>query len=101
MTGTTDMNIIVGQGTAIKEVHNVKKQSLELNQHYVAQKTEEQKKNDKVKVQKFTNGSKIEKESDAEKRKKKAQQEKKKGAGSEDLEDELKMTEGNLIDITA
>lgn len=101
MTGTTDMNIIVGQGTAIKEVHNVKKQSLELNQHFLAQNTEEQKKEDKVTVQNFSDSSKIEKESDEKKREKKDQQDNKKGAGREDLEDEFKMTEGNLIDITA
>ena len=44
MTGASNMNIIVGQGTAIKEVHNVKKQNLEINQQFVAQETESQKK---------------------------------------------------------
>ena len=44
MTGTSNINIIVGQGTAIKEIHNVKKQNLEINQQYVAQKAEDDKK---------------------------------------------------------
>ena len=32
------MNIVLGQGAAIKEVHNAKKQNLELNQQLIAQK---------------------------------------------------------------
>ncbi|MBL7179785.1 MAG: hypothetical protein ISS67_07965 [Desulfobacterales bacterium] len=100
MASATDMNIILGQGTAIKKVHNVKKQSLELNQHVVAQKTEDQKKEDKVKVQKFEDSSKIEKESDEEKSRKKDQQDNKKGACAQESENEFKMSEGNLIDIT-
>ena len=55
MTGTSDMNIILGQGTAVKEVHNVKKQNLEINQQFVAQETEGQKKKDKIKIKKLKN----------------------------------------------
>ena len=68
MTTTADMNIIVGQGTAIKEVYNVKKQNLEMNQHFVAQHAEDQKKEDKSKVQEFDKSAKIEIKSDSDKR---------------------------------
>ena len=44
MSNTTDMNIVLGQGSAIKEVHNIGRQNLELNQQVVAQKTEDKKK---------------------------------------------------------
>jgi hypothetical protein len=49
MASTTDMNIVIGQGNAIKEVHNVRKQSLELNQQFVPQKIgiEEEEQGDK------------------------------------------------------
>ena len=69
MTGTTDMNIVLGQGDAIKEVHNIKKQSLELNQQFIAQKTEDEKKEDKSKVKEFDTGNRIEVKEDEEKNK--------------------------------
>ena len=75
MTSTSNMNTIVGQGTAIKEIHNVKKQNLELNQQFVAQKAEDEKKEDKSKIQE-------------------------KGSSREKLADEVNFSEGNLIDIT-
>ena len=59
MSGTTNMNIILGQGSTIKEVHNVKKQNLEMNQQFVAQKSEDIKREDKSKVQEFETNNKI------------------------------------------
>ena len=60
MPGTADLNIVIGQGAAIKEVHNVKKQNLEMSQQFVAQKEEDKKKEDKSKVQKFAPGNRVE-----------------------------------------
>jgi len=100
MTGTGDMNIIVGQGTAIKEVHNVKKQNLETNQQFVAQEAESQKKRDKSKIQKLENGDKVKIKSDQEDRSKEEKKNKKKGSKKKKTDDELKMNESNLIDIT-
>jgi len=93
------MNIIIGQGTAIKEVHNVKKQSLEVNQQFAAQNTEEQKKEDKPKVQKFDKKSRVEIKSEKEKENKKRQKDNQKGSSGEKLEDELGFSEGNIINI--
>ena len=59
MASTTDMNIVLGQGNAVKEVHNVRKQNLELNQQFVAQQTEEKKKEDRVKVQEFETAKRV------------------------------------------
>ena len=50
MSGMTDMNIVLSQGTAVKEVQNVRKQSLDLNQQYVVQHAEILRKEDKEKV---------------------------------------------------
>lgn len=63
------MNIILGQGTSIKEIHNVKKQNLEFSQQFVAQKTEDTKKEDKSKVQEFDTKNRIEIQKDPEKKK--------------------------------
>ncbi len=100
MTGTGDMNIIVGQGTAVKEVHNIKKQNLEINQQFVAQETEGQKKKDKSKIQQLEHGDKVKIKSDQEDRSKEEKKNKKKGSKKKKSDDEFKMNASNLIDIT-
>jgi len=100
MTGTGDMNIIVGQGTAVKEVHNVKKQNLEINQQFVAQETEGQKKKDKSKIQKLENGDKVRIEKDQEEKSKEEKKNKKKGSKQKKSDDEFTINASNLIDIT-
>ena len=100
MASTTDMNIILGQGNAIKEVHNVRKQSLELNQQFVAQKTEDKKKEDKVKVQEFETDNKIEIRSDEEKEHHQGSKDNEKDPRKEQPEEESDLTKRNyLIDI--
>ena len=99
MPGTSDMNIIVGQGTAVKEVHNIKKQNLEINQQLVAQETESQKKKAKSKIQKLEHGDKVKIKSDQEDRSKEEKKNKKKGLKRKKTDDELKMNASNLIDI--
>ena len=101
MTGTTHMNAILGQGTAIKEVHNVKKQNLETNQQFAAQNAEEEKKEEKTKVQHFETTDKIKITSDKEKEERERRRKKKKAKNMEASEDEpKKRSEGNLINIT-
>ena len=100
MTTTSDMNIIVGQGTAIKEVHNVKKQNLEANHQFVAQHSEGQKKKDKSTVQKFDKKSRVETKGDQEKEHQRRQKNKKRGSSGESLAAERSLSEGKLIDIT-
>ena len=97
MSGTTNMNIIIGQGTTIKEVHNVKKQSLEMNQQFVAQNSEDIKKEDKSKVQEFETKNRI--EAEKEKEKQKDQKGKKKKPSNKNKKEKINLSEGNLIDI--
>ncbi|TET52268.1 MAG: hypothetical protein E3J53_03780 [Desulfobacteraceae bacterium] len=99
MASTTDMNIVLGQGNAVKEVHNVRKQNLELNQQFVAQQTEEKKREDMVKVQEFETAKKIGIEEDEEKKKKKGSGQDEKGSKKEQSEEASNLSEGNLIDI--
>jgi hypothetical protein len=101
MSGTTDMNIIIGQGTTIKEVHNVKKQNLEINQQFVAQNSESQKGEEKSKVQEYETNNKIEikKEEEEDEEKKKKLKKRKKQKHTDEQDNESDMTEGNLIDI--
>jgi len=97
MSGTTHMNIILGQGNAIKEVHNVKKQNLEMNQQFVAQKSEDIKREDKSKVQEFETKNRI--EIKKEKEREKDQKSNKKKSNNENQEEKRNLSEGKLIDI--
>ena len=100
MTGTTDINIVLGQGNAIKEVHNTRKQSLELNQQFIAQKTEDEKKEDKSKIKEFDTGNRIEVKTDEEKKKKGGSEDNQKDSKREKIKEESNLLEENLIDIT-
>ena len=101
MASTTDMNIVLGQGNAVKEVHNVRNQSLELNQQFVAQKTEDKKKEDRSRIQEFDSSSRIEIKADEEKEKEKrpGSEDKEKGSRKEHSEEESDLSGGSLIDI--
>jgi len=100
MSGTTDMNIVLGQGNAIKEVHNIRKQSLELNQQFISQKTEDEKTEDKSKVKEFDTGNRVEVETDEDKKKKDGSENNQKNSKKEKIKEEPDLLEGNLIDIT-
>ena len=99
MSGITDTNIVLGQGNAIKQVHNVGRQELELNQQFVAQKAEDKKKEDKSKVQDFEAGSRIKVNSDEEKKKREDPSYDEKGSQKEKLKKDSNLPEERLIDI--
>ena len=97
MSGTTHMNIILGQGNTIKEIHNVKKQNLEMNQQFVAQKSEDVKREDKSKVEEFDTKNRI--EIKKEKEKKKDRKGNKNKSNNENQEGKRNLSGGKLIDI--
>ena len=99
MAATTHMNIILGQGNAVNEVHNARKQNLELNQQFVAQETDGKKKEDKVKVQKFEATDKVAIQEDEEKRDKKDAKNKRKRATKRKTKGKSASQEGHRIDI--
>ncbi len=99
MSITNDMNIIIGQGTAIKEVHNVKKQSLEINQQFIAQETDDKKKEKKSKVQELEAENKIVASRDEDEKKNKDQKSNKRGLPKEGKVEDNNLPEGNIIDI--
>jgi len=99
MSGITDTNIVLGQGNAIKQVHNVGRQALELNQQFVAQKAEDKKKEDKSKVQDFEAGNRIEVKGDEEKKNREESRYDKKGSQKEKPKEDSDLPEESLIDI--
>ena len=54
MASDTNLNIVLSQGHAVKNIYNVKKQSLELQQQFAAQHTEVKEKRKKEKVARFS-----------------------------------------------
>jgi hypothetical protein len=99
MASDTNLNSIISQGIAIKQIYNPKKQSLELQQHFNAQHTEIEKEKKKSKVKKPANGNPINKAKEErdvsqidERGMKKKEQEKEK-------EDKSPNSDGNFIDI--
>lgn len=100
MVGTTNMNIILGQGDAVKEIHNVKKQNLELNQQFVAQETEDRKKEEKQKIQDLKKGDRLEVKEDEEKSPGEDPGKKKKDFKKKKSGKKIPSLEGRLLDIT-
>ena len=99
MASTTNVNIILGQGNAVNEIHNVRKQNLELNQQFVAQETEGKKKEDKAKVQKFEAADQVVIQEDEEKKDKKETKDKRKRKAKGQTREKSASSGGHRIDI--
>ena len=99
MVGTANMNIVLGQGNVIKEIQNVKKQSLETNQQFSAQHADEKRRTEKSQVEVYETRNKIEVRDDDEKEKKKHLMKKKKKK-KEKNENVSPLSDKKLLDIT-
>jgi len=100
MAGTTDINVILAQGDAVREVHNIRKQVLEQGQQAIVQKSEDQKKEIKAKVRESQPGDKIEIRSDEEGRSGlKREKKEERGVPSKSDEQDPVSPSGKLIDI--
>jgi hypothetical protein len=98
MPGSSDMNIVLGQGDALKEVYNVRKQNFEMNQPYIAQRIEQKKKDENTKVQEPPKEDRIEIKHDKDQRKSPHHGDEKEGK-SRNSEDSDVPFEDRLIDI--
>jgi hypothetical protein len=100
MAGSSDMNVVLGQSTAVKEVHNTQKQNMELNQQFISQTGENEKKEAKSKVQNSEKGDRVTLKKDEEKEEKNQKRQKKEKPKNKPSEEERQPSEGSLIDIT-
>lgn len=102
MTPSNDLNVIFSQSAAVKEIHNVRKQSLETSQQFVAQQAETKKKEQKTKIEKLQpTADWIEIHSDERQRGDSgSDRQPQKEAEEEDAQEEISPGEGKLIDIT-
>ncbi len=102
MAITSHMNIVLGQGDAVKDIHNLRRQHLDLNQQAVAQEIEDKKEKDKSKVQEFDTGNNIEIKDDEEKKNKedsKNSKDNKKDSEKERIMEGSPLSEGRIVDI--
>lgn len=99
MAGTTDINIVLGQGNIIKEIQNVKRQDLDLNQQLVAQQTKDEREEEKSRVQEFEAENKIGLETDEEKGNRGDLKGRQDGSKRRKKDDEDDTPDGNIIDI--
>ncbi|MBU1052877.1 MAG: hypothetical protein KKC46_03475 [Proteobacteria bacterium] len=99
MSSSSNINSILSQGTAIKEIQNVRKDNLELNQQYVAQHSEIQKKENKEKVLESNAGGNVEIGNENERKNQKRQNQKQKDKDMADNES-IPFDDEHIIDIT-
>jgi len=50
LSSTSDLNILLRQGDAVKEMYNARRENLDLNQQFVAQKAENKEREERSKV---------------------------------------------------
>jgi len=100
MSSTSNMNIVLTQGTAVKEIHNVRKQTLDLNQQYVAQHTEILKRQEKEKVPELKPADRVRIEKENEKKNLKDSKQEQKDPEEDTFEEETAPSGDHIIDIT-
>ncbi len=100
MVADTNLNVVIGQGNTITEVHNVRKNVLDSNQQFIAQSVDDKQKEGRSRVAEPQTGDKIEIKGDerresGESGKKERENERKAKGKAPDPSS----PEGNLIDI--
>jgi len=99
MTSPDNMSGVLRQSSAIPEVHNVRKQTLEMSQQFMAQNAETKKKEAKSKVQRSKTKSRIEMKQDQEQKNQKDNQKKKRDAEKEKSLPKSALSQKKMIDI--
>ncbi len=99
MTSADNMSGVLRQSSAIPEVHNIRKQTLEMSQQFMAQNTETQKKEAKSKVQGSETKSRVEMKQDQEPKNQKGKQKKKRAAEKEKSQPQSTLPPKKIIDI--
>lgn len=99
MANITDMNIVLGQGSAVKNMHNLGRHNLELNKQLAAQIIESREQTKRKKIQETETENKVEIDNDPEKKKKEESKQNKKDSKKKDIKKDIDSQEGTLIDI--
>jgi protein subunit release factor B len=97
MASSTDVTMVSDQADAVREVHSVRKQSLESSQQFMTQKTEEKNRQEKDKDKRFESEKGLEEQT--EKRLGGDDEDAKKGRNRKQSSEPSGSWEGLLIDI--
>ena len=99
MASDTNVNSIISQGIAIKQIYNPKKMDLELQQHFNVQNSELKKEKDKTKIKKTGNENRVENKSEEPKDSAGQKSNRRSKERQPKPQDHELNSEGNLIDI--
>ena len=99
MASDSNVNSIISQGIAIKQIYNPKKQDLELQQHFSVQHTELKKQKEKSKIKKTGQDNRVENKTDEDKKSKSRKKDRHRRKRKQKLQDQNFSPEGNFIDI--
>ena len=99
MAASTDMNVVLGQSSAVKEVQNIRKQSLEINKQFIAQQETFKRKEAKSRIEKFETKNDITIRDDREKNDKENPGKHQRDLKERKSEDDARPSEGEYIDI--
>ncbi len=99
MASDTNVNSIISQGIAVKQIYNPKKQNLEVQQHFNTQHTEIKKAQDKTKIKQAQNDNRVENKEDGRKKNRRRKKKRKRRKGDISLKSKDLTPEGNFIDI--
>ena len=99
MASDSNLNSIISQGIAVKQIYNPKKQNLEVQQHFNTQHTEIKKAQDKTKIKQTKNDKRVENREDGHKKDHKRRKKRKRKKGHASLKSQDLAPEGNFIDI--
>ena len=99
MASDTNLNIVLSQGHAVKNIYNVKKQNLELQQQFAAQHTDVKEKRKKEKVLSFSADNNVQVKEDQHGERRDGYKAARKEKRSEDTRETGPEKEGALIDI--
>ena len=100
MAADTNLNAVIGQGSAIAEVQNIRKNVLDSNQQFLAQHADDKKKEEHSRVAETPEGDKIEIKGDERRESNgEGRQEKNRGSEEKGKPREPASMQGKLIDI--
>jgi hypothetical protein len=99
MASDSNLNSIISQGIAVKQIYNPKKQNLEVQQHFNTQHTETKEAQDKTKIKQTENENRVENKEDGHKKEQRRRKKRKRKKSHLSKQSQDLTPEGNFIDI--
>jgi hypothetical protein len=101
VAGDSNINMVIGQGNAVKEIYNVKKQDLEVQQQTGMQESIKKNREEKTKIQETGSDTKIQVKGDENRESQEHLAKKRKKKDEEQEQADENRTDSSFIDIIA